>query len=309
MPFPVAAGVAAAASLLGSGAQVYAQGKMNKKTRRWNEKMYGIQRADSISDWHMQNAYNSPEAQMSRYKEAGLNPNLIYGQSNEGGVVRSSSPGSWHPESPIQGDELRNVVSSGYDAAIQQAQLNNLKTQNASMVAEIAKTGQETANLATLGARSSLDLDKARATYDTSIAMAEASLRRVGVLNELGVSQTGLNLLSLDQKKEMFPIAKKQGEQSLANAKQLNVLRDAANARAESSNVADLKIKAQSVLNMMRQNAKTNAEISNLYDIGGQIRRAKTLQDLDIYMKSAGFNWSDPVILRQLRMSSRGYSK
>ena len=34
----LAAGIAAGASLLGTGAQVYAAGKMNKKTRQWNEK-------------------------------------------------------------------------------------------------------------------------------------------------------------------------------------------------------------------------------------------------------------------------------
>lgn len=32
--------------------------------------------------WRATNEYNSPVAQMQRYKEAGLNPNLIYGQSN-----------------------------------------------------------------------------------------------------------------------------------------------------------------------------------------------------------------------------------
>lgn len=31
-----------------------------------------------------QNAYNSPKAQMERYREAGLNPNLVYSQGNPG---------------------------------------------------------------------------------------------------------------------------------------------------------------------------------------------------------------------------------
>lgn len=34
--------------------------------------------------WHMQNEYNSPSAQMERYASAGLNPNLVYGQGNNG---------------------------------------------------------------------------------------------------------------------------------------------------------------------------------------------------------------------------------
>lgn len=35
-----------------------------------------------INMWNMTNDYNSPASQMARYKAAGLNPNLIYGQSN-----------------------------------------------------------------------------------------------------------------------------------------------------------------------------------------------------------------------------------
>lgn len=34
--------------------------------------------------WNLQNEYNTPKKQMERYIEAGLNPNLIYGQINNG---------------------------------------------------------------------------------------------------------------------------------------------------------------------------------------------------------------------------------
>lgn len=37
-----------------------------------------------IEMWNMQNQYNSPIEQMKRYQEAGLNPNLIYGQGTPG---------------------------------------------------------------------------------------------------------------------------------------------------------------------------------------------------------------------------------
>lgn len=43
-----------------------------------------------VEFWHMQNAYNSPEAQMRRFGAAGLNPHLIYGQGNAGNA--SSTP-------------------------------------------------------------------------------------------------------------------------------------------------------------------------------------------------------------------------
>lgn len=37
---------------------------------------YQMQRADALSDWERQNAYNSPEAIMQRYVKAGINPYL-----------------------------------------------------------------------------------------------------------------------------------------------------------------------------------------------------------------------------------------
>lgn len=96
----IAAGVSAASS----GGQMIWQGKMNKKTRRWNEKMYGIQRQDAIADWNRQNEYNNPEAQKERLKAAGLNPALMYGGGPQpGGItqpVRGSSTGNWSPQVP-----------------------------------------------------------------------------------------------------------------------------------------------------------------------------------------------------------------
>lgn len=37
--------------------------------------------------WNMQNEYNTPLAQMQRYQDAGLNPNLIYGQGSPGNAT------------------------------------------------------------------------------------------------------------------------------------------------------------------------------------------------------------------------------
>lgn len=47
--------------------------------------------ANEVEMWKMQQDYNTPAAQMQRFKEAGLNPNLIYSQGNAGNA--SSAPG------------------------------------------------------------------------------------------------------------------------------------------------------------------------------------------------------------------------
>lgn len=43
---------------------------------------YQMQRADALSDWNRQNAYNSPLEQMKRLQAAGLNPYLVYSGGN-----------------------------------------------------------------------------------------------------------------------------------------------------------------------------------------------------------------------------------
>jgi len=47
-------------------------------------------RQNALADQQRLNLYNSPQQQMQRFKEAGLNPNLIYKQTNEGAPVRTT---------------------------------------------------------------------------------------------------------------------------------------------------------------------------------------------------------------------------
>lgn len=54
----------------------------NKKNREWQEQMADKQNKLNLEQWHRENEYNSPSAQMARYIEAGLNPSLIYSQPN-----------------------------------------------------------------------------------------------------------------------------------------------------------------------------------------------------------------------------------
>lgn len=104
-----------------------------KKQRKWAEKMYGQQRADALSDWTMQNEYNSPEAQMARLKKAGLNPNLVYGNGATAlstSQPRSSSPGSYNqPHINTQG-AIAGGIQTYQDMELKNATLDNLKAQN-----------------------------------------------------------------------------------------------------------------------------------------------------------------------------------
>lgn len=81
----------------------------------------------NIENWQMENAYNSPEAQMSRYTAAGLNPNLIYSQQNTGGSIGSVSPTLSGSE---QISKAAQTIASFYSIAGMIANVHNLQQQN-----------------------------------------------------------------------------------------------------------------------------------------------------------------------------------
>lgn len=62
--------------------QIAAQQNENQKNRDWNLNLAKLQNQWNIDQWNRENAYNSPAAQMARYKAVGLNSDLIYGQQN-----------------------------------------------------------------------------------------------------------------------------------------------------------------------------------------------------------------------------------
>lgn len=147
-----AALITAAGQAASTAAGVIAQSNINKKTQKWNEKMYGRQRADSLADWAMQNEYNSPAAQMQRFRDAQLNPNLIYGQTNTADAVRSSQAQSWNPRAPSWDLSAAPSLAAYYDVQLKEAQIDNLRTANTVATqdallkaAQTAATGQQTA--------------------------------------------------------------------------------------------------------------------------------------------------------------------
>lgn len=81
----------------------------------------------NIKFWQMQNAYNTPKAQMERLKQAGLNPALIYGsgsaQTGIAGAVAPSKPAPYNVKNPVPAQALL------LDAETKNIQARTLKTQ------------------------------------------------------------------------------------------------------------------------------------------------------------------------------------
>lgn len=153
------------------------QWKYNKKAMNLqfelNEKAAKNSFDRSIQAWNMENDYNSPSAQMSRFQTAGLNPNLIYGQSNQASGL--SAP----EQKGVSGSSIGHGTNSTFDVirGVQEIQqMDNMREQRKLMEAErklkeagirrinqdISESMIRTGNLMTRTARSEFDLSLAR---------------------------------------------------------------------------------------------------------------------------------------------------
>jgi hypothetical protein len=92
-------------------------------------------RQNALQDQQRLNAYNSPQQQMQRFKEAGLNPNLIYNQQNTGQPVRSTD----YVAPQIKETQL-DVLGKSNNLKMQNQQLSNMELQNEAIKAQIMKT-------------------------------------------------------------------------------------------------------------------------------------------------------------------------
>ena len=175
-------------SAIGAGAQRRANiqnMQLAKYQNNWqtaeNDKAY----ARSVEMWNMQNQYNSPTAQMSRLRQAGLNPNLVYGSGvtgNSAGSAPQYQPAKIQRATmePYRGWNLGLSDAASMYMAMRQnkAQVENMEAQN-KLIKEQARTeGIRQGNLAMSTARSGFDLNLARELRNVSIdrAVAEKNL-------------------------------------------------------------------------------------------------------------------------------------
>lgn len=126
-----AAGIATAGQIIGKIGNV-------KRAK----KLASFQHQKNLELMKYQNEYNTPAAQMQRFKEAGLNPNLMYGQGNAGNMQSAPS----YPDLVGQNPDYSSVATNAIQT-YQQARMTDAKTGEAYMniqakqvQTEIAKT-------------------------------------------------------------------------------------------------------------------------------------------------------------------------
>lgn len=131
------------ASLLQTGATLAANKASQKENREYNLKLAQMQNQWNVEQWQRANDYNSPSAQVQRLRDAGLNPNLIYGNGLSNIAVSSPEMTGGSPSSPMDWSSLANMnnpVNNYLDAQLKQAQIDNIN-------ADTGKKGAETSIL------------------------------------------------------------------------------------------------------------------------------------------------------------------
>lgn len=122
----------------------------------------------NLQMWNLKNQYDSPAEQMKRYEAAGLNKNLIYGQSNTSGNVPELAPatynaGQYKPvDTRIQRAQLQLSLAEMHQRVINQAIENDLARQRLFLAERHADREDALANAQIKSLGASLGLTGAR---------------------------------------------------------------------------------------------------------------------------------------------------
>lgn len=177
----------------------------------YNLKMWNMQNAYNMGLWNQQNEYNSPKAMMQRYKDAGLNANLIYGQSNMGGTIstanldgpapmRASMHGAGHSSPSFgHGFDASGINMAGSiiaDLATKKAQVDNVKADSEvkrmqALLTDVERIRgiAEIEGVSYSNKRSKLNLDLESQLYNNSVQAAELKTRGLQIENDVAIAR------------------------------------------------------------------------------------------------------------------------
>lgn len=166
--------------------------EQNQADRQYQWDMYYQQRRDSLEDFDATNRYNSPEEQMNRLRQAGLNPNLVYGKGadNTAAAVRSSQAGSGSQIAPkIDNSYVNNSLAQFQNFQHLVAQTDNVHQQTALSIKEGLLKDAQTAGTLQSTARSRFDLEQAERLKDIVVEQAIANAYKTGVETQIALDR------------------------------------------------------------------------------------------------------------------------
>lgn len=275
MPFAeTALGIGALLGGAASAGSAVSAGGLNRKNRKWQEKMYNLQVTQRREDAQAQyermkdyaswawNRFESPTAQRSAMEAAGINPfvegSVIQPMSTPQGNVSQADGGSVPSQGPYSNNPMSNIMagaSSLREAALQGVQAENIQAQT-----ELTNANRLKVQAETIGINKSneiLDIVKGikdnellssgfRAAMD-KIAAQYAKVNAIADVNEKNARIQELNERAA---KEAAEAAKTDSDRLIsqymadANKRAVEAQANLANAQAETEDVKQTNLAA-----------------------------------------------------------------
>lgn len=245
---------------------------------------YAKQRKDSISDRDYANAYNTPAQTMQRLKEAGLNPNLIYGNgaSQQAAATTSSTPtrgsqGSMpNREAPkvdyggmgVNGEAIFRILNTIASTQNLQANTDNAKTTKGLIQENIDLARQGNLGKSIENRRLSLDYRKANQLYDASIMRADLDNQKIKADIE-GRKASTLFTIHADQ-------------------------------RAALANSANIAKTMQDILTQKQAESKSVLEQDHIRELIEITKKENVIKQLEQELAKEGVFKSDPIYYRKI---------
>lgn len=281
------------------------QNEQNEKDRQYGWDMYWRQREDSLGDWNMQNQYDSPYEQMKRFKEAGLNPNLIYGQQTHSPAVRSAQPGTGNqPAQKVDNSYISESLGQFFNIQQQKAQTDNIHQQTMLSLKQGTLTDANIQKVLAETATNQFDLEKAREMRQTVIEQAQANLNKTNV--ETSAIETSMQI-SLDHNEREKLSNAVNVKKTLEEIIELKLQHSKTQVETLNEKLRSAQT-TQETQNLQVQYDKLKAEIKQLEQMTSASVSDQQLKILELELRKVGINPHDSSYSRYLMMLLSGMS-
>lgn len=248
-----------------------------------NKKLAKYSYEQDLQQWHRSNLYNSPSAQMGRLKEAGLNPNLVYGN----GAVGNTSGGSPSYNTPEYRLDTKGIGADpmailGQTQQIEQskATTDNIRAQENYTKMKAFNESFETAILQKQAEKMGISINEAQIRL--RILMATAPEQEQQIKTNLAISKQGL-----EGAKQQF------NQQAKLNPYQAEILKNQSEASKHSV--------AQAISGLRKQGfemSEIKARTKGIKQDTLVKRQEEIFKKYENFWRSKGITSSDNVMIR-----------
>jgi hypothetical protein len=274
----IAAGIATAGTALQARKQRKATASTNTQNINYDREMADRQRQQALDDRTHAEKYNDPKQQLQRLKEAGLNPNLIYGTSGNTGespLVKSTPNKGVNLQAPQYNSKVPEIIGNSLIDYLNAKQIEASTKQTEASTTNL----QQDLNLKTLDA---VNKELKNKSDNLSYNIALSTKRDV-------LEQAAITTKTMNQNVEL------QAAKNIREQKQLDLNTIKTN--------SDIKAQAAQIVNLAASTAKTREEIQNVATMRKNMESTTLMNQITSELKQRGLDGSDPMGIKMIAIS------